>query len=127
MLIADLFFVGVSWWLAYWIRFNTGFLPEPEDHELHHYLIGWAAILCVWTIVFRLVDIYRPRRISYRQELFDLFRASLLALLTFLGVVFLVHEVVLSRLVVLMFWGISLFLLNLSHLVFRKFYGDVID
>ena len=67
------------------------------------------------------MDFYRPRRIStHGREFVDLVKASVLALLTFLGIVFVIRDLVLSRIVVLLFWCTSIFLLNLSHLVFRE-------
>ena len=121
MLIADLFFVSASWWFAYWMRFKSHLFHAPEDYDFRHYLIAWILIVCVWTIVFRVLDFYRPRRIStHAREFVDLIKASALALLTFLGTVFIVHDLELSRIVVLIFWCASLSSLNLSHFVFRE-------
>jgi Undecaprenyl-phosphate glucose phosphotransferase len=121
MLIGDLLFVSAAWWIAYWIRFHSGLVPTTETFDFQHYLAGGLLIPCVWTIVFRQMDFYRPRRIStHGREFVDLVKASVLALLTFLGIVFVIRDLVLSRIVVLLFWCTSIFLLNVSHLVFRE-------
>ncbi|MGH7888115.1 MAG: undecaprenyl-phosphate glucose phosphotransferase [Candidatus Binatia bacterium] len=118
---SDLYFVSMAWWLAYFIRFYSSIFPEPEPFLFRHYLIGWLAILVVWTAVFELCGVHRPRRIStHRHEIAELIKASALALLIFLGIVFLIRELALSRAVVIIFWFSSLIFLNLSHIFFRE-------
>ena len=121
MLANDLVFISVAWWLAVALRFFTNLFHEPDEYFLRHYFIAWLVILCVWTAVFRAFDCYRPRRISSRgRELIELFKASSLALLIFLALVFLLHEIVLSRIVVVIFWLTSLLFLSVSHVAFRE-------
>jgi Undecaprenyl-phosphate glucose phosphotransferase len=122
MLLSDLVFVSLSWWLAYFLRFHTAFLfSESEPYVLRDYRIAWLLILIVWFVIFQLLDVYRPRRISTRaRELADLIKGCSLALLVFLGVLFLMRGLTLSRAVVLCFWLSSLFFLNLSHVAFRE-------
>jgi len=118
---SDLCFISVAWWLAFFIRFYADIFPEPELFVFRHYMIGWLAILVVWAAVFEVCGMYRPRRIStHRREVIELIKASGLALLIFLGILFLVYELKLSRIVVVMFWFASLFFLNLSHILFRE-------
>ena len=121
MLANDLVFVSVAWWLAVALRFFTNVFHEPDEYFFRHYLIAWLVILCVWTVVFRFLDCYRPRRISsHGRELIELLKASSLALLIFLAVVFLLHEIALSRIVVVIFWLTSLLFLSVSHVAFRE-------
>ena len=121
MMLNDLFFLSVAWWLAYLIRFETDLFPEPEPHLLPHYMIAWLVILIVWTAVFYWLDFYRPRRLSgQRRELVDVLKGSSLALLIFVGVLFLLRGIVLSRIVVVLFALLSFSFLNLSHIVFRE-------
>jgi Undecaprenyl-phosphate glucose phosphotransferase len=120
LIASDLCFISLAWWFAYLLRFHSNFFIEPEPFVLRHYFTGWLIILGVWAGVFELCDIYRPRRIStYRRELIDMLQASSFALLVFLALVFLLRELVLSRIVVLVFWLASVLLLNLSHLLCR--------
>ncbi|HSE84810.1 MAG TPA: hypothetical protein VLJ79_01160, partial [Candidatus Binatia bacterium] len=121
MMLNDLFFLSVAWWLAYLIRFETNLLPEPEPHLLQHYIIAWLIIVIVWTAVFHWLDFYRPRRLSSQsREIVEVLRGCSLAMLIFLGVLFLLRGVVLSRIVVILFGVSSFIFLNLSHIVFRE-------
>ena len=118
---SDLYFISVAWWLAYFVRFYTDIFPEPESFIFRHYVIGWLAVLVVWAVVFEVCGMYRPRRLStHRREVLELFKASALALLIFLGILFLVYELKLSRIVVIVFWFASMSFLNFSHVIFRQ-------
>ncbi|MGE5218590.1 MAG: undecaprenyl-phosphate glucose phosphotransferase [Chloroflexota bacterium] len=113
--------VSLAWWLAYWLRFYTDLFIGREDYLPRHYIVAWLLILFVWGVVFQVLDLYRPRRLStYRRELVELIKGSALALLIFLGLLFLIREVELSRIVVILFWFISLLFLNLSHTILRE-------
>ena len=121
MRLSDLAFVSLAWWLAYGLRFHTSLFSTPENYIFRHYIIAWILILLVWAGVFEVLDFYRPRRIStHWREILDLIKCSALALLIFLGILFLIREVVLSRAVVVLFWTATLFFLNVSHLVMRE-------
>ena len=122
MLINDLSFVSLAWWLAYVLRFHTVLFPPPEPYLLRHYIIAYFFILIIWGCVFRFLDLYRPRRISgHLREAVDVIKGALLALLIFLGVIFLFRDVILSRIVVVIFWILSVGFVNLSHVAFREF------
>jgi len=121
MLINDLLFVSLAWWLAYLIRFHTLLFPSPDPYLLRHYIIAYFFILIIWGSVFRFLDLHRPRRISgHLQEAVDIVKGALLALLIFLGVIFLFRDIILSRTVVVIFWILSVVLVNLSHIAFRE-------
>ncbi len=121
MCLHDLCFVSLAWWLAYLVRFHTDLLSAAEPYVFRHYVVAWILILVFWAIVFQLLGLYRPRRIStYWAEAADIVKGSLLALLIFLGMIFLLRDIVLSRLVVILFFVCSLFFLQVSHVVFRE-------
>ena len=121
MLVNDLMLLTLSWWLAYLVRFEANFSFLPEVHIFRHYVIAWLLLLMVYGGVFLGLDLYRPRRIStHWREVADLFRGAALAMLIFLGVIFLLHEIVLSRFVVVFFWVLSVAFFNLGHLLFRE-------
>src|ERR1051325_10763719 len=120
LLISDLVFVSVAWWLAYGLRFYTPLFPPSDRFVPRHYFIAWLMILVLWAAVFEWADFYRPRRLSTRhRETVELIRCSATALLLFLAALFLLREIVLSRLVVTIFWCGSLLLVSLSHHSFR--------
>jgi Undecaprenyl-phosphate glucose phosphotransferase len=118
---SDLCFVSLAWWSAYVIRFYSGWFASPEPYIPRHYLTAWLLILLTWLGVFEFFGFHRARRLStYRRETAELLKVSTLALLMFLGLLFLVRELVLSRSVVIMFWLLSLVLLNLGHVMVRE-------
>jgi Undecaprenyl-phosphate glucose phosphotransferase len=121
LLISDLCFVSLAWWSAYGLRFYSGLFVAPEPFVPRHYAIAWLMILGVWTAIFEWADFYRPRRLSTsRHEAIELIKCSAIALLIFLGMIFIVREIILSRIVVVSFWFASLLLVSLSHHVFRE-------
>jgi Undecaprenyl-phosphate glucose phosphotransferase len=121
MLVNDLLFLTGSWWLAYFLRFHANISFLPEIRVFRHYVIAWLLILTVYGVVFQLLHLYRPRRVStHWRETVDLFQGAGLAMLVFLGVIFLLREIILSRVVVVGFWIFSTALLNLSHLLVRE-------
>ena len=121
MLVNDLCFVSLAWWGSYVLRFHATIFPSPDVYIFYHYVIAWFLILLVWAIVFELLDLYRPRRIStHRREIAEIIKGSSLALLVFLGLLFLLRNIILSRIVVLLFWVSSVPLLNFSHIAFRE-------
>jgi len=117
----DMAAVSFAWWLAYGLRFYTDLFSAREDFLPAHYFSAWLLILAVWALVFQVLDLYRPRRIStYGREIFDLIKGSALALLILLGLLFLIRDIAISRLVIVVFWFVSLLFLNLSHIVLRE-------
>jgi Undecaprenyl-phosphate glucose phosphotransferase len=121
LLASDLCFVSIAWWCAFVLRFHTSVFLQGEPYVLRHYMTAWLVILGVWAVVFEFCDFYRPRRLSTHQhETVELIKASGLAAMIFLGIIFLLHELILSRIVVVVFWFSSLFFLSLSHIFFRE-------
>jgi Undecaprenyl-phosphate glucose phosphotransferase len=121
MIVSDLMCLTLAWWLAYALRFSGRSEVAPEPHVFGHYVVAWLFVLATWGIVFELLDLYRPRRIStHRREVTDLVKGSFFALLVFAGLLFLVRDVVLSRFVVIVFWLLAALLINLSHLLVRE-------
>ncbi len=121
MLVNDLMFLTLSWWLAYLLRFHADISFLPETRVFRHYVIAWLLILLIFGVVFHVLDLYRPRRIStHWRETADLFKGVSLAMLIFFGVIFLLREIILSRVVVVLFWAFTASFLNLSHLLVRE-------
>ena len=121
MMVNDVMFLTLSWWLAYLLRFHADIPFEPEPYVFRHYVVAWLLILAIFPVVFQLLELYRPRRIStHWRETVDLLKGVSLAMLVFFGVIFLLRELVLSRIVVIVFWVLSAAFLNLSHLLVRE-------
>jgi Undecaprenyl-phosphate glucose phosphotransferase len=121
MVANDLLFLSLSWWLAFFLRFQSGLVSWPESYVFSDYIIAWYLILVIWPAVFVLLHLYRPRRIStHLREAADIIKGSALAVLIFLGIIFLLRDIILSRFIVVIFWGAAVALLNLSHVVCRE-------
>ncbi len=121
MLINDLLALSAAWWLAYLLRFYSGVFAVTEPYLFRHYVIAWVLLLIVWGAVFQVLDLYRPRRIStHLREIADIVRGCALAILIFLGIIFLLRDIALSRTVVVVFWFASGGLINLSHVAMRE-------
>ncbi len=121
MLVNDLLFVSLAWWLAYLLRFQTALFGPSQPYVFRHYVVAWLLALFIWAAVFKFLDLYRPRRIStYWREAADILKASFFALLIFLAAIFLFREINLSRISVVFFCVTSAAFLNLSHVAFRE-------
>ena len=57
MLVNDLMFLTLSWWLAYFLRFYVNLPFLPETRVFRHYAIAWILILMVYGIVFQLLHV----------------------------------------------------------------------
>jgi len=101
MVVNDIVFLSLAWWMAFWVRFHSGWIALSENYVVHHYVLAWWLILCTWSLVFGRLDLYRPRRIStHLREAADIVKGCGLAILLFLGMIFLLHDIILSRFVV---------------------------
>ena len=121
MVVNDLFFISLAWWLAYLARFHTNLFPLPEPYVFRHYLVAGLLSIIIWPAVFVWLDLYRPRRLAtHWREAAEVLKGSCLALLVFLGIIFLLRDIILSRIVVVLFFALAFGLLNLSRLTVRE-------
>ena len=105
---ADLIVITAAWFLAYWFRFNSGFVPaEKGVPNFETYLSMTLFIWLIWAFVFRRMGLYRPMRGVRRQrEIWLLINANALSILLLISVTYLFREksVPFSRLVFMYFW-----------------------
>ena len=122
LFIADLAFISVAWFLAYGLRFHTDFIPVTKGiPPFNLYLVLLPPILIVWGVVFKLFNLYRPRRISsYILEAWDITKASSLAGLIVVSFSFFLRQFEYSRIVFVMFWCICIILVTVSRWSFRE-------
>ncbi len=113
----------VSWGAAYWLRFVSGLVPPRADDppSVSLYLLPLAIIPIVWPVIFRWLDLYRPRRTtSYRREAVEIFQGSTLAVLVLITISYLVFKAEVSRVVLVAFWTISTGALIGTRILFRE-------
>lgn len=106
--------------VAFWLRFYVlpgGFINKP----LVNYLRIGAVITLIQLFTYAAFGLYKSqRRVKLRNELSRLLRASALDLALLFGWLFLDHGEHYSRIVLSLFFIMSVFLLSLKRFVVRK-------
>jgi Undecaprenyl-phosphate glucose phosphotransferase len=121
---SDLLVTSVAWIASYWIRFHSGIIPIDKGiPNLADYLKVLIFVWVVWAFVFRRFGLYRPMRGASRwREIWAVTKANSLAVLLFLALMYLFREksTEFSRLVFLIFWGLSTGFLLVSRTAIRE-------
>jgi Undecaprenyl-phosphate glucose phosphotransferase len=121
MLLGDLILIAGAWLFAYYIRFYGPFPLDEPVPPLAPYVLLLAPLLIIWTVSFKQFGLYRPRRIASRaREVWDIARASGLALLLLTALTFFYRGFSFSRLVFLIFGATSIAALCLARGFFRE-------
>ena len=107
--VADLGIVALAWAAAYLIRFHAGVLPPgPGAPRGADYVLLGGVILPVWRVLLSHRKLYAPRRgLSPWDETRKLIEVSTLGTLIITAVTFFWKSAPISRLVLLIFWGLS--------------------
>src|SRR3989338_1727961 len=123
LLIIDLFVLSISWILSYYLRMYSGIIPVyTKIPPFKIYLTLLIFMIPLWSIVFRVFGLYRPRRISTRvSEVIDIGKASTFATLILISLTFLFRQYEFSRLTFFYFWLINIVFLSLTRILFRAF------
>ncbi len=119
-LVGDLVLIASCWVMAYAIRFWV--IGGTDVPPFGDYALQLLPILLVWGFAFHAFDLYRPSRLgSYVSEWFDVAKASTLGVLV-LGALmtFVFPRYEYSRLVIGIFWALSIVEVSLSRSVFRE-------
>lgn len=125
--IIDLCLIGISIRIAYWLRFESGWLNALAIHkggnpplEFYFQLIPLNAF--IWTLALRGFGLYRiESRVTLETGL-TLLKVSAIALIATLGAVFFFyHHHEYSRWVMLLACGMSAVLLYLNRLAMQRF------
>ena len=120
-LVSDLALVATCWIAAYVFRFYV--LDGAADVPYFRaYALQLVPILVVWTVAFKMFDLYRPHRLgSHLSEWFDIAKASTLGVLMLIAIMtFAFRGYDYSRLVIVLFWGSSIVAASFSRAVFRE-------
>jgi Undecaprenyl-phosphate glucose phosphotransferase len=120
MLVGDLVLVAGCWLAAYVIRFYViGGVPV---RPFENYALQVLPILVVWGLAFKAFDLYRPHRLgSHLAEWFDIAKASTLGVLVLVSsMTFIFRDYDYSRIVILLFWAMSIVAASFSRAVFRE-------
>jgi Undecaprenyl-phosphate glucose phosphotransferase len=119
-LASDLLLIAACWVVAYVVRFYV--LSAPDLPPFRNYALQLVPILVVWGFAFHAFDLYRPNRLGSRvSEWFDVAKASTLGALVLVAIMdFAFRDHSYSRLVILLFWGMSIVVVSFSRAVFRE-------
>jgi len=120
ILLSDLVLIAGCWVSAYALRFYV--LDSPEIPPFRGYALQLLPILLVWGFAFKAFDLYRPHRLaSHLSEWFDIAKASTLGALVLIAIMtFVFRSYDYSRLVIILFWALSIVAASFSRAVFRE-------
>ena len=122
LFLSDLFAVALSWLLAYWLRFEAGIIEVTKGvPPWSQHLPLMVILLIVCGVVFHLVGLYRPRRLStILKELNEIIKALTISILIFVFLTYFFKEYRYSRLTIIYFWALSIFLIGLLRVFSRN-------
>lgn len=101
-LLSDALWVMVSFLLAFWVRFHSGWMMVDEPHSLFRYRWFLFGAVAVYLTVFKYWGLYRVRRgVSGADEISRIVPATCVASLLVAAATFVAHTLQFSRLVIL--------------------------
>lgn len=117
-ILLDISVMSFAWVSAYYLRFRY---INYSDGQFRAHMTLLLPIVLAWPFIFRNMGLYRPRRVSsHVSEIFDIAKASTLAVFILVTSTFFLKKHELSRLVFLYFWLISIFALSVERMIFRE-------
>ncbi len=122
-LVADMLGLSLAFGLAYFTRFTL--LPSESIPPLTDTLVTLAMALAVFPLTFRQSNLYTTNRArSHISEVFELFKATLFAMLILVAISFFFRERY-SRLTIGIFTVYSFVLVSAVRLIFRAFFNEM--
>ena len=123
LFLSDVLIISLSWIGSYFLRISGLFIPVYKSApplSVYFPLTFYAII--IWTITLNALGLYSPMRItSLFEEATKIIKASLVAILTFVTVVYFLKEYKYSRVVFFYFWIFSTSGLIISRSSLRTF------
>jgi Undecaprenyl-phosphate glucose phosphotransferase len=108
-LVTDLTLTTAAWFLAYYLRFESGWL-QMEKMAPAFYLC-WRRVPLLWVlcaVAYRLAGHYNVGRLRrFREEMVAVFKGSLLLSLLVMATIFFLHDPYESRATILIFWVVN--------------------
>ena len=123
----DLCFIATAIVIAYWLRFESGWLDVLAIHKggappFDDYLRLIPVTAIIWLLTLKGFKLYRPENNVTRSTFWALCKASVIALIATLAALFFIyHHDAYSRWVMLLATGFSLVWLFLGRLVLSRF------
>lgn len=122
LLLFDLMVIYTAWFAAYGLRFSGWPIPVYYGiPPLEEYLFLCWFMPLIWWVIFRAMNMYRPRRISsHLTEAYDVLKATTVAVGLLMVVAYVGKQETVSRILFGYFWGLSYAGLIGSRLIFRE-------
>ena len=123
LFLSDILIIALSWVASYFLRVGEYVIPLYKSAPpLSVYLPLTIYAVIIWTIALKVLGLYVPMRIvSLIEETRKIIKASLVAILILITVVYFVKEYKYSRLVFFYFWVLSTSGLIISRSSLRAF------
>jgi len=120
--VADWLAVALALALAFWIRFDSGWIAAPKGiPSFASYLPGFLFTAFGWVILFAFLGLYDPRRgASWGEEALLVFKGAVLGTLVLMSAAFLYRGVSYSRLFFAFAVLLAFFAVLLSRVLMRK-------
>lgn len=120
--IFDLVLTSGAWLLAYYLRVILKVVPiQKGEPEFNIYSLALIVIIPISAIVYRYFGLYKPRREDrIIGEIFDIFRACVVAIIVLLGASFFYRRFEYSRIVVVFFFLVNFLFLTISRSFLRS-------
>src|SRR3989442_1794136 len=118
----DMLLVGAAFWAAYALRFGSPRTwPYPELPRPVETLIVASLALIIWPLSLRAMGLYRPQRQKTQlDEVFGVFKATLVAGLLLVSVTYFVREARYSRAMLAIFTALSFGGVALARVFFKE-------
>ena len=118
----DLMIIQFAWWLSYYVRFYSGFIPENGAPFLLRYIKFSILLLVVSYYFLGKSGLYNTRRIaSAFEDTYMVIKANALSFMLFIFAGFFLSGHKISRVFIISYLITSTILLALSKLSVRKF------
>jgi len=118
----DILIISISWTIAYYARFSEFWWSNYlSNSQAQKYLIILVPIIILWPFIFKNMGLYKQRRItSIISEIFDVTKASTLAVIILVSATYFIRKAEYSRLVFFYFWISSILLLGIERFIVRE-------
>lgn len=117
--LADVLTVAVIWMLAWYLRFESGLLPQPEGvYEFSLYTRTLLPLCIAFTLAFHLIGGYRRDRLLFGfRALKKIAQGSIVGSLVFVATLYFMGEMHVSRIYIGVFTGLAMGGLAASRLI----------
>ena len=126
-LLLDICFISASVFVAYWLRFESGWLDGVAIHKgvpppLDYYFQLIPLMGVIWILVLRGVGLYRIEGQITLETVASISKAGMIASIATLSAIFFIyHNHQYSRWVMILSCGISIIFLSLNRLAIQRF------